>query len=242
MIAREIKETPSSNKDLSMSHEKYNMNINFNAGYVCGVLCSGGTIRWKKGNYWLKLETIDDGFADRFLFMLATLTSGKVRSYQRQRNYRGKKYITNIVILSGKKHVKSFIERWKVRTGSHTWSVPSLAFHDQDFRKGFLQGFFDGDATIRLRLRIHRDGRKQKCRTIRITSVNLNGLKQLKKLLELEGIDCVIYPVKNHYFLEIDGKNRVAQFVKKINFGIPRKRKKIELSLDPVRFEEAMKL
>lgn len=220
------------------------MDLNFNAGYVCGVLCSDGTVEWREkfGNYWIALETVDDEFADRFLFSLMTLTEGKLKSYQAQRCYKGKKYITNKVVLMGKKYVKSFIDKWRVKTGSHTWSAPPMAFKDQDFRRGFLQGFFDGDGTIRLRLRVHKDGRKQKCRSVRVTSVNLKGLKQLKELLKLEGIDCVIYPVGNYFSLDIDGKNRVARFVKNINFGISRKRKKIELSLNPLNFEEAMKL
>ncbi len=220
------------------------MNLNFNAGYTCGVLCSDGTVEWRKkfGNYLISLETIDDEFADRFLFMLATLTEGKLKSYQCRKIYKEKKYITNIVILRGKRYVKLFIDKWGVKTGSRTWKAPPMAFKDRDFRKGFLQGFFDGDGTVRLRLRAHKDGSKQKCRSVRVTSVNLNGLKQIKQLLKLEGVDCVIYPVKNYFFLDIDGKNRVTKFVKNINFGLSRKGKKVELSLDPTTFEEARKL
>ena len=220
------------------------MDLNFNAGYVCGVLCSDGTVEWREkyGNYWLALETVDDDFADRFLFMLASLTQGNLKSFQRRKIYKEKKYITNNVVLRGKEHVKSFIDKWGIKAGCYTWNVPEIAFTDQDFRRGFIQGFFDGDGTVRLRLRKHKNGSTQKCRTVRITSVNLNGLKELKKLLKLESIDCVIYPVGNHFFLEIDGKNRVANFVKNINFGIPRKKKKLELSLNSETFEKAMEL
>jgi intein-encoded DNA endonuclease-like protein len=220
------------------------MNIDFNAGYVCGVLCADGTIEWRReyGNYWIALETVDDEFADKFLYTLSTLTDGNLKSYQSKRRYRGKKYITNNVVLRGKRFVKSFIDKWGVKAGTYTWRVPKLALKNQDFRRGFLQGFFDGDGSVNLRIRTHKNGSKQKRRSLRITSVNLKGLKQLKRLLKIEDIDCVIYPVKNHFFLDIDGKTRVTKFVEKINFGIRKKRQKIELGLDPVKFEEAMKL
>jgi len=218
-------------------------NLDFNAGYVCGALCSDGCIVFSKkfGNYCISLETKDLDFALLFKSRLYEVTGKEPSLNKRKRKYKDYEHFTHVVTLWGKDIIKNFIKKYNLVTGPLSWHVPKIAYDDEIFRKGFLQGFFDGSGHIRLRLRKHKDEHFQKCRTLRITSVNETGINEIKKLLELEGVNSVIYSNGSSFILEIDGLNRVSAFVKKINFGIKRKKELAEAFLDPVKFDKIIK-
>ena len=202
----------------------------FAIGYVCGALCADGSIVLdrKYGHYRICLETKERGFADLFRYYLSPYVEKEVRIYERNKKYRGAPYHTFIVSVYGKKMVIGFKDRWGIETGSFTWVVPDMAFIDTDFRRGFLQGFFDGEATVRVRL-----GKFMgiKRRNVRITSANLTGLAQVKELLETCGIRSIVYPAGKYWCLDIEGKARLVKFREKVNFGIPKKRKKLDFAI-----------
>jgi len=200
----------------------------FITGYTCGVLCADGWIALdtKHGNYVISLETKEREFALRFRFSLSHCAQKESRIYEtKNKRYKELPYKTFIVSLYGKRIVKDFKNKWGIRTGSYSWKVPGIAFIDGGFRRGFLRGYFDGEGHVRLRLKKTRGGWRGKRRLIRVTSANLSGLKQVKKLLEMEGIRSIIYSTGKYWCLDIEGKYRASIFKRKINFGLTKKRR-----------------
>lgn len=206
----------------------------FDAGYVCGVICSDGSIEWNKGNYRISLESKDKGFVENFLHKLSALVNKNINIHTRTRIYKNKNYTTYLVNCYGKKIVSEFLQRWELKKAdSFSWGVPIIAFGSQEFRRGFLQGFFDGEATIRIRFKkMKRCGSVTKIRNIRVQLVNRVGLEEIRHLLELEGIKCMLYPAGHKYFmLDIEGKFRLNLFKEKIGFSIKEKQEKLEYAL-----------
>ena len=172
----------------------------FAVGYVCGALCADGGIylNGRHGHYQIQLETSEKEFAD------------KLGAY--------------IVSLYGKRLVTDFANKWGCRTSTYTWKIPETAFANRRFRAGFLRGFFDGEATVRVRFKRKWPGWQ---RNIRVTSAHKRGLEQLKELLEKEEIKSIIYPAGRYWCLDIEGKRRLISFQEKIGFGLERKKRKL---------------
>jgi len=81
-----------------------------------------------------------------------------------------------------KKYVIDDILRYVV-LGNNKWYVPKFVMEGNDAVKlGFIQGYFDGDGSI--------DLNQGKYTRVRFGSINLNGLKQLKKILEDLKMEC----------------------------------------------------
>ena len=203
----------------------------FHVGFIVGVLCSDGYIWWDKkgGHYAFVLESKDREFVEIFRNNLSIFFNKKLKIYERLRKYKNRDYKTYILIIYGKKQISKFLDSFHIKkAGTYNWSVPIFAFKNQRFRRGFLRGFFDGEGTVRIRIR----KKKGKTRSVRVSSVNKKGLYEVKKLLELEGIKSMFYPQGEKCFMvDIEGKNRLKLFQKKINFSISRKREKLEEAL-----------
>ncbi|MEM5792848.1 MAG: LAGLIDADG family homing endonuclease [Candidatus Aenigmatarchaeota archaeon] len=198
---------------------------NFDFGYVCGILCSHGSLTWdeKKGIYRIKIET-SDGDLSAILkekFSMVFRDKIKIRTNPKKAN-------KTIIHVYGKDSIKDFIGRFQLKVGTNRWLVPPICFDDENFRKGFIQGFFDSGSSIRIRKRLHKNGRIQTCYSIRVTDCNKIGLEDIKSLLKIEGVNSHVYQSGKYYILEIDGKNNFTVFIKNINFGIDWKRNKGE--------------
>lgn len=211
---------------------------NFDAGYICGVLYSSGSIHYSKkdGNFYISLESKDLDFITLYKNRLEKITGKKTSFLKRKRSYRGLERYTFICNLWGKKIVDELIKKYGIDFSD--MRPPEMVFKDNEFRVGFLQGFFDRNGIIRARLRVYKDGKKQKYRSIRLVSVNENILKQIKELLKIENIKSIIYKSGKISVLEIYGSNRIKEFIKKIGFGLEKKRLLAKSMLDPKRFDE----
>lgn len=195
---------------------------------MCGALCADGGIylNGRHGHYQIQLETSEKEFADKLRAYLSSCVEKEVKIYETKRKrYKGLPYKTFIVSLYGKRLVTDFANKWGSTTGTYAWRIPEIAFADQRFRAGFLRGFFDGEATVRVRFKRKWPGWQ---RNIRVTSAYKRGLEQLKELLEKEEIKSIIYPAGRYWCLDIEGKRRLVSFQEKIGFGLERKKRKLK--------------
>lgn len=215
-------------------------NIDFSAGYVCGTLCSDGTIAWneKFGNYAIVLEVKDGGFAEAFLHHLNSCVSKEAKLRIQTKLYKQKPYWTHVVYLYGKAVVGEFVRKWGLKAGTHNWEVPKHAYENESFRRGFLRAFFDGEGSIRIRIKKRANGKSDKRRIIRATSVNKEGLSSVRKLLEIEGMKSMLYPVGNAYCIDMEGKTKMEIFERNIGSNHSEKRRKIKDALRPLSLED----
>ena len=186
-------------------------------GYVFGVLFfKGSLIQSKKhGNYFISLKTRDRELAHNFLSKLVGIFKKNVKFHSRENFYE--------VLFYGKDKITNLLNSIKSRDVNRD-EILKHALSDKNFRITFLQGLFDSKGSIRVRLRLRKDGKKQRCITIRIKSKDFARLKEIEKLLKLEGVQVNVYQLKDYSILEIDGKHRCMTFMKKINFTLTSKK------------------
>jgi intein/homing endonuclease len=119
--------------------------------------------------------------------------------------------------------VKKILSRLKLLgKNSHNWFIPYEVLNaSKDVRVNWLRAFFDDEGTVeKSRLRI------------RIKSVNLKGLEQVKAMLEELGICCTLTGPNcdKTWFLSISGKN-VLKFAEIVSFNHPLKKEKLMKSI-----------
>jgi hypothetical protein len=192
-------------------------------GYISGMLAAKGHINIKK-DFYISIETSDlelVEIAKRFLSLF-----GNIKITQKERG--GLKTFLVMLRGNGAKHIASH----EIITGRREWNVPPQAFTSEEFRIGFLRAFFDFSGTIKARLR--KSGQKE--RVMKVSSINEKGLKHIKALLELEGIKAMVYKSCKSYVLEINGKNNLEIFLRKIGFEKNSKKETLKRIIDPVEF------
>jgi DNA-binding transcriptional regulator WhiA len=207
----------------------------FDIGYVCGVLCSCGSVVWdeENGNYSLRLETKDREFCLVFQEKLENVVNKKVHLYCKKSPGEPGGCKTYVVQFYGKKEIEWLAGKWNLAGGAWAWQVPQAAFENRVFRKGFLRGFFDGGGSVKARI-VERKGVREKRRAIRAYSVNAEGLKQVRRLLELEKIKAMMYKSGRCYCIDIEGKMKAEIFNRNVGFGVTQKRQKLEEALVPL--------
>ena len=206
--------------------------VNFSAGYVCGVLCSDGKVVWseKHSNYAISLETKNDEFARLFMNNLKLHVEKEPRMGTHKRKNGDQTFHMNMITVYGRKDVGRFLSKWGLIHGRRNWSVPAITWNDIDFRRGFLRGFFDGNGSVSVS--VNKDEGKR--RAIILYSVNEKGLREVHKLLEKEGIKSIMYPVGKCFAVKISGKMRIQTFIEKVNFGLTDKKRRLDKALLPL--------
>ena len=206
----------------------------FEAGYVCGILCSQGSVvkDEKYGNYKISLETQDRELASEFQNVLESVIKKNVRFKEVERKSGGANAF--LVYVYGKGEVETLGE-WGVKRG--VWKVPELALGNQEFRRGFLRGFFDAGGTT-IRRVVEREGKKEKRRIIRVYSMNLAGLEQVKELLEFEQIKPLLYQTGKCFCLDIEGKLKTELFKRYVGSSLQWKNDCLEGLLLPLSVEK----
>ena len=211
-----------------------NQDVNFSVGYVCGVVCSDGKMVWdeKHGNYYISLETKSKELAELFLENIKPLIEKEPSIRTNERRTGGVTIFMNIVSVYGRKTIEHLVSRYGISSGRKKWSVPRAAWDNSDFRIGFLRGFFDGSGSVSVYIET-KGSRKIKKRSIRLYSVNQEGLLQFRKLLDSEGIKSIMYASGDIHTIKISGKTRLQLFRDRIGFGLTDKKEALEEALLP---------
>ncbi|MCK4730050.1 MAG: hypothetical protein KAT28_01920 [Candidatus Aenigmarchaeota archaeon] len=113
------------------------------------------------------------------------------------------------VKITGKNLIKNF--------GIDKTKIPDL--ENKGERTGFLRGFFEGKSSISIVTRIIRMSGKRE------------QLENLKKLLDSENVNSVIYNSGGYYSLYIEGKSRCEIFRDKIGFLTREKKDKLDKTI-----------
>ena len=185
----------------------------------------------KYGNYLILFESGKKHLAEVFLSYLNMFAIKKARMGMKKRG--DKKSF--VVSLYSKADVELFKELGFVSNGKK--HVPSLCTENAVFRKFFLRGILDSKATIQVRVS---QGKKRVC--LRIFSMSLDFLEDVRELLLLEGIKSIVYRSGTCYCLEINGKTKLWLLIKKVGFEDEEKTMKLrkELEYVPVHVHEMM--
>jgi hypothetical protein len=194
-------------------------------GYVCGMLAAKGRINRKRDLY-LSVETSDKELLEIALKKLSTL--GQIRVNKRNRNG----FESFLAVLRG--NAVKVVISYDMNTGRHEWNVPSQAFTSKEFRINFIKAFFDFSGTIKARKR--NNGQKE--RVMKVSSINQEGLKNIKSLLEIEGVKSIFYKSGKNFVLEINGKNNLEIFLEKIGLEKQSKKELIKKILNPTEFDK----
>ena len=177
--------------------------MNLHVAYICGILSTRGSVSFNKvkGNYRYYLETKDPRLAKRFAKTLFLAFSERPRIINRNGS--------RCVVLYGKKHVETILNY--ISIDEH---IPKS--QEEPFVRNFLQGIFDFNSSVRLKDRVHKNGRIQSIPQIRVNSKRLKVLEFVKNELKKRGINSSIYRSGETFTLEISGKSNVLMFIKKI--------------------------
>ncbi len=194
-------------------------------GYISGILASKGCL--EKKSHRLFIETSDEVLKDICQKKLSMVFD--IKTYTRIRRSK-KDYETFLFYIKD----TSFLEKFDLKIGRKHWNVPSYAFTSHEFGMNFLKALFDFSGTIKARKR--NSGQKE--RSMKISSINENGLRSVKDLLDKYGIKSMIYQNRKNFVLEINGKHNLEMYLEKIGFENQKKKGTLEKILDPVKFDE----
>jgi intein/homing endonuclease len=118
------------------------------------------------------------------------------------------------------------------------YKIPKNVYENSDEQIKFLRDLFDEGGYIRVRIRT-RGKKKSKIRNLRMISNDKFFIKKVQYFLQKQGIRSVIYPIgKTNFCLDIEGKQRLETFLKKIGFSDESKLKKLQEALKPLSLSE----
>jgi len=167
--------------------------------YLAGVLHARGHVINERGRYGISFQTSDEEKAKVFIELAHAL---------------GKRPVT----IKRGKSIKIFV-----------YSKDLIHVRERvSDEKAFLQGFFDFGSTIYFRLRIHKNGKRQRCYAIRSSKKDFSILRKVKEMLSKLGINSHIYRSGRTFTLEIYGKHNFTQFYVKVGSKLESRRKLME--------------
>lgn len=195
------------------------LKLNEDLAYILGVLAGDGYMDYndKRRTHSIGLSAIDKEFVEKFRETLFNFF--KIRSSQEFRKSRREKWNDQYVTRLCSKEACDFINSiGQFKKGN--WLVPDMIKNaDTEIKSAFIKGFFDSEGEIDKQI-----GR------VGATSINLEGLEEIKKILESMGIRNTIIKRKDirpnthqKYVLRIHDKQSIALFNQFIGFTIQRK-------------------
>lgn len=196
-----------------------NLKLNSDLSYILGVLAGDGYMDYsnQRKAYHIGLSTVDKEFVDEFSKSLFNFF--KIKSSNEFRKSRKKKWNAQYITRLCSKEACDFINSIG-QFKKENWKIPEIIKNsDSNIKIAFLRGFFDSEGEID----------KKSCR-VGATSMNLNGLVEIKRMLEDFGIRNTIIKRKDprpnthqKYILRINDKNSIESFNELIGFTILRK-------------------
>jgi len=196
-----------------------NLQLDEDLAYILGVLTGDGYMDYcnQRRAYNIGLSAVDKEFVEEFRRTLFNFF--KIKSSNEFRKSRREKWNAQYITRLCSKEACEFINligQFK----KYNWQVPSLIKNaDIKIRCAFIKGFFDSEGEIDKRI-----GR------IGATSMNFDGLEEIKRMLEDIGIRNTIIKRKDirpnthqKYVLRIHDKNSIRLFYSLIGFTIIRK-------------------
>ena len=205
-------------------HNRHNNMISYDKlpydwGYLGGALASDGCIfYYHKQRYpAVQLAVSDFDFVEHFTSCAESIIQRRptINTFIRDN---GAIRLTARVYCT---QLANTLIAWGAGGGSLGWRVPDIAFQDLELGRGFVNGYFDGDGSISI---------SKGYPWLRFSSINLDGLEDVKSLLEMFGIESSIYhdPKWFSYHLGTYGKKKVRKYWDNIGITPGYKRDKLE--------------
>ncbi len=201
---------------------KSSQNLTETKAHIFGVLCGDGCLHFNENRrcHQISLEVIDKNFALAFKHSLEDVYEIPLKIGLRKskiKNWKDK----FVVRLCSKEACLDLMRYGDFKT--NTWKIPpTIQKANFKIKSAFLKGLFDSDSNV-----------EKRERRITLTSINLNGLKQVQELLRDFSIRSTILNQKvrgnrnKKYILRIQDRNSNEIFANHINFFIERKRMKL---------------
>ncbi len=181
--------------------------------YILGVIGPGdGFITDSK--YEIGLSVIDKDFADFFQHCLeSTFRLKTSRFLEAPHGWSNNNF--HRVSLYSKKVREYLIKTYNVSFKEESWRVPNIIKNSSKERMGFyLRGFADSQGSV---------GK----RSVVLASSNMEGIKEIKLLIDLFGIRSTLYKTKDGFIIAIYGRKSLEIFDKEVGFSIKRKSDKL---------------
>ncbi len=198
-----------------------NLKLNNDLSYIFGVLAGDGYMDYnpQRRAYHIGLSAVDKEFVEKF--KESSFNFFKIKSSWEFRKSRKKKWSAQYITRLCSKEACDFINSIG-QFKKENWKIPSIINNaDIKIKCAFLGGFFDSEGEI-----------DKKIGRIGATSMNLNGLEEIKRMLENFGIRNTIIKKKDirpnthqKYVLRIHDKKSIKSFYELIGFTIIRKQK-----------------
>ena len=206
---------------------KYMLKPNFQLGYVLGTLNGDGTINYSRAS----LEVTDLDFINYFKKQLKQIYPYKISQYKRNRGKKRK--LIYVISLFSKDYCK-FLKEYNLKL---------IPLQSENFKKGFLKGFFDSEGSIRAS---NLDNKKIAKREISFVQKSFDTINLISILLKQFNI---FHKINSHigssfnkkgkyYTISIYGFNNLLIFKKKIGFAINRKEQILDMAINSFEIEK----
>lgn len=194
-------------------------------GHLCGLVLGDGYVFAKKSrNYGIGVATTDPELRELFSQLVESFSLTPI-TYERkdEREKWGKKYVQTVLECeTNSKTMYSFFN--EIKLNDHRWIYPE-EMDCEEFRKGFLRGMFDAEGTINLS---EREKRRLPHPRIWFGQKHSECVNVICNLLQQLEIESNVYREPDFFRLDIYRINSVRRFYTQVNFGLPRKKKKLE--------------
>ena len=205
---------------------KFMIKPNFQLGYVLGTLNGDGTIGYSQSS----LGVTDLDFMNYFKKQLQKIYPYKISQCKRDRG--GKRKLIYAIYFYSKDYCKFLKE----------YNLKSIPFESENFKRGFLKGFYDSEGSVRAS---NLDNKKIAKREISFTQKSFETIKLISVLLKQFNISHKINSrigsgfnkIGKYYSIEIYGFNNLLIFKKKIGFSIHRKERILDIAINSFEIE-----
>ena len=198
---------------------KLDLRPTWEIGYLLGLIIGDGSIcKLKSRNYLISVGSTKTELIEVFCDCCRKLGLNPLGPYVTEKT---RKFPNGVVrtdlMYSVQVNSKVLYDILKpCKQKDYRFKIPSLVLKSNKAIAGFLQGFFDAEASVTI---------SGSYKVIAVASKHVQNLEQIKNLLNMMGIRCTIGVWENHApLLRITDKMSILEFHRKIGFRIRRKK------------------